>query len=58
MNAITVQEAQERLPELIAQACRGELIVLSAGDKQVALEPHVPLDHEEDTADFEIQFAW
>ena len=44
MKAITVREAQPRLRELIAEACQGELIVLTDGEKQVALEPHVPLD--------------
>ena len=36
MKAVTVQEAQSRLGELIAEAYRGELIILTDGEKQVA----------------------
>ncbi len=39
MKAVTVQEAQTRLGQLIAEACKGELIVVTDGDRQVALEP-------------------
>ena len=49
MKAVNVREAQPRLRELIAEACEGELIVLTDGEKQVALEPHVPLDIERDS---------
>ena len=55
MKAINVQEAQPRLRELIAEACQGELIVLTDGEKQVALEPHVPLDLERDTPELETE---
>ena len=55
MKAITVREAQPRLAELIAEACKGELIVLTDGEKQVALEPHTPLDVDEDTAELEAE---
>lgn len=55
MKAITVQEAQTRLGELIAEACRGELIVLTDGNKQVALEPRVPLDLDEDSPELETE---
>ncbi len=49
MKAISVGEAQGQLGQLIAEACRGECIVLTDGDKRVALEPQMPLDLEEDS---------
>ena len=55
MKAVTVREAQERLGELIADACRGELVVLTDGDKRVALEPHVPVDLEKDSPELEAE---
>lgn len=55
MKAVPVREAQPRLRELIAKACQGELIVLTDGEKQVTLEPRVPLDIEEDTPELEAE---
>jgi len=55
MKAITVREAQTRLGELIAEACRGELIVVTDWNKQVVLEPRVPLDLEEDSPELEAE---
>jgi len=55
MKAIPVQEAQGQLGQLIAEACRGEVIVLTDGDKQVTLEPGVPLDLEEDSPELEAE---
>ena len=55
MKAVTVQEAQSRLAELIAEAYRGELIVLTDGEKQVALERRVPLNPEEDSPELEAE---
>ena len=55
MKAISVREAQTQLGQLIAEACRGELIVLTDGDKRVALEPRVPLDLEEDSPELEAE---
>ena len=55
MRAVTIREAQGQLGELIAQACRGELIVLTDGDKQVALEPRALLDLEEDSPQLEAE---
>ena len=55
MKAVTVGEAQSRLRELIAQACQGELIVLTDGEKQVALEPHVSVDLEADSPELEAE---
>ena len=55
MKAIPIQEAQGQLDQLIAAACRGELIVLTDGDKQVTLEPGVPLDLDEDSPELEAE---
>ncbi len=55
MKAVTVREAQPCLRELIARACEGELIVLTDGEKQVTLEPHVPLDFEKDSPELEAE---
>ncbi len=55
MKAVNVRDAQPRLRELIAEACEGELIVLTDGEKQVALEPHVPLDIEGDSPELEAE---
>ena len=55
MKAVTIREAQGQLGELIAEACRGEFIVLTDGDKQVALEPRVALDLEEDSPELEAE---
>jgi hypothetical protein len=55
MKALTIREAQGQLGELIAEACRGEFIVLTDGDKQVALEPRVELDLEEDSPELEAE---
>ncbi len=55
MKAISVGEAQGQLGQLIAEACRGESIVLTDGDKRVALEPQVPLDLEADSPELEAE---
>ena len=55
MKAISVDEAQGQLGRLIAEACRGKCIVLTDGDKRVALEPQVPLDLEEDSPELEAE---
>ena len=55
MKAIPVQEAQGQLGQLIADACRGEVIVLTDGDKQVTLEPGVPLDLEKNSPELEAE---
>jgi hypothetical protein len=55
MKAVTILEAQGQLGHLIAEACRGELVVLTDGDKQVALEPRGPLDLEEDSPELEAE---
>lgn len=55
MKAISILEAQGQLGELIAQACRGETIVLTDGDRRVTLEPGVALDLEEDSPELETE---
>jgi hypothetical protein len=55
VKAISILEAQGQLGELIAQACRGETIVLTDGDRRVTLEPRVPLDLEEDSPELEAE---
>ena len=55
MKAISILEAQGQLGELIAQACRGETIVLTDGDRLVTLEPGVALDLEEDSPELEAE---
>jgi hypothetical protein len=52
MKSMTVRDAQSQLRELIAEACEGELIVLTDGEKKVALEPHLALDIEEDSPEW------
>jgi hypothetical protein len=55
MKAVTILEAQGQLGQLIAEACRGELVVLIDGDREVALEPRNPLDVEEDGPELEAE---
>ena len=55
MKAITIQEAQGQLGQLIAKACRGELIVLTDGDKSVTLDPGGSLDLENDSPELEAE---
>ena len=55
MKEISILEAQGQLGELIAQACHGETIVLTDGDRRVTLEPGVALDLEEDSPELEAE---
>lgn len=55
MKEITVQEAQGQLSRLVAEAQRGELIVLTDGDNKVTLHPGLPLDLEEDSLELEAE---
>ena len=55
MKAVTIREAQGQLAQLLAEACRGELIVLTDGRNQVALEPRAPLDLDEDSPELEAE---
>ena len=54
MKAISILEAQGQLGELIAQACRGETVVLTDGDNRVTLAPRV-LDLEEASPELEAE---
>ena len=53
MKTLTVREAEGQLGPLVAEACRGETIVLTDGEKRVTLEPGVPLNLEEDSPELE-----
>jgi len=55
MKSVPVRQAQQCLPELIAEACRGEIIVLTDGEKQVTLEPQMPMDLEQDSPELEAE---
>jgi len=52
---LTVKEAQGQLAELIAEAHRGGVIVLTDGEKQVWLDTHNPLDLESDNPELEAE---
>jgi len=54
VKAISIREAQGQLGELIAQACHGETIVLTDGDRQLTLEPR-GLDLDEDSPELEAE---
>jgi hypothetical protein len=54
MKAVPIRDAQGQLGQLIAEACRGETIVLTDGDNQVTLAPRV-LDLEEDSPELEAE---
>ena len=53
MKEISVEEAQSRLGELLADACRGEVVVVTDGHSQVTLMPHLPL--EDDSPELEAE---
>ena len=55
MKAIPIGEAQTQLSQLFDAACRGELIVITKGDKQVTLEPNDLLNLEEDSPELEAE---
>jgi len=55
MKAIPVQEAQGKLGQLIAEACRREVIALTDGGKRVTLAPGVAMDLEEDSPELEAE---
>ena len=54
MTAISIREAEGQLGQLVAEACRGETIVLTDGDNRVTLAPRV-LDLEEDSPELEAE---
>ncbi len=53
MRTLTVRQAQDQLGQLIAEANRGEIIVLTDGDNQVTLQPSGILDLEGDSPELE-----
>jgi hypothetical protein len=55
MKTFTVQEAQGRLGELIADVNRGDVIVLIDGDKEVTLHPGRTLDLDQDSPELEAE---
>jgi hypothetical protein len=55
MKAVSIREAQGQLSQLVAEACEGELIVLTDGDRQVTLEPRGLIDLEEDSPELEAE---
>jgi len=55
VKSLTLLEAEGQLGNLIAEAFRGELVVLTDGDKQVALKPCAPLSLDEDTPELEAE---
>ena len=54
MKAVSIHEAEGQLGQLVAEACRGETIVLTDGDKRVTLAPRV-LDLEENGPELEAE---
>ncbi|MGD0252905.1 MAG: hypothetical protein ABSC01_09440 [Verrucomicrobiota bacterium] len=54
MKAVSIREAEGQLGRLVAEACRGETIVLTDGDNRVTLAPRV-LDLEEDSPELEAE---
>ncbi len=55
MKAISIREAEGQLGRLVAEACRGETIVLTDGDNEVTLSPRPFLDLEEDSPELEAE---
>ncbi len=55
MKTLTVQEAQFQLGQLIAEANRGNVIVMTNGRQQVTLQPGAALDLEEDSPELEAE---
>ena len=56
MKAVSIQEAKDQFEQLIDEASRGELIVISSGDKKVTLAPnYMFLDLEEDSPELEAE---
>lgn len=53
MKTVTVQEAQSQLGQLIADAAKGDVIVLTDGVRKVTLQPGAAIDLEEDSPELE-----
>jgi hypothetical protein len=57
VKTLTIGEAQGQLAELIAEAHKGAVIVLTDGEKQVWLDTNKPLDLETDNAELEAELV-
>jgi hypothetical protein len=55
MKALSIEEAQGQLGKLLADACRGETIVLTDGANKVTLSPETSFDPEEDSPELEAE---
>ena len=55
MKALSIEEAQGQLGKLLADACRGETIVLTDGANKVTLAPETSFDPEEDSPELEAE---
>jgi antitoxin (DNA-binding transcriptional repressor) of toxin-antitoxin stability system len=55
MKSLTVREAEGQLADLIAEAYRGQTVVLTDGDRRVTLQPQTGLDFEEDSPELEAE---
>lgn len=55
MKTLTVEEAQTQLGRLIAEANRGDLIVLTDGAQKVVLQPGEAPELEEDSPELEAE---
>lgn len=55
MKAIPIREAEGQLGRLVAEACRGETIVLTDGENEVTLSPRQALDVEADSPELEAE---
>ena len=55
MKSFTVQEAQTQLGQLIIEAHRGDVIVLTDGDKEVVLNPRAAIDPQVNSPELEAE---
>jgi hypothetical protein len=55
MKSLTVREAEGQLAQLIAEACRGDVIVLTDGDRKVTLHPGGAIDPNVDSPELEAE---
>ncbi|MCI0540793.1 MAG: hypothetical protein L0Z50_36805 [Verrucomicrobiales bacterium] len=55
MKTLTVQEAQPQLRQLIAEANRGDVIIVTDGQQKVTLLPGEALNLEEDSPELEAE---
>jgi hypothetical protein len=55
MKAIAIRDAEGQLGRLVAEACRGETIILTDGENEVTLSPRPILGLEEDSPELEAE---